>query len=84
MRVRVVPWVSMVERTKMEMFACLRGQNLMRRSAAGGDYLIGEYPNPPPAGTTPRHFPPGSVVERHVLREGGPKGVEPDRRARLF
>ena len=74
---RVVSQISVMDKTKMKIFARLRGQNLMRRSATEGDLKVRLYPHPPPLGTHLRHFPPRSVVERHLVREAGPKGVGP-------
>ena len=50
MRVRAGPRVSVMDRTKVEKFARLRGQNLMRRSAKGGGYFYKETPQTPPSG----------------------------------
>ena len=43
--------------------------------AQAGGVSCKNNPAPPaPMGPSPRHFPLRSVVERHVLREAGPKG----------
>ena len=60
MRVRVVSQISLMDKTKMKIVVQLRGQNLMRRSAAGGVLFIRIYPKPPLLrGPPPGTFLPG-------------------------
>ena len=60
MRVRVVSQISLMDKTKMKIFAHLRGQNLLRRSAEGGVLFYKDLSQTPLLrGPPPGTFLPG-------------------------
>jgi hypothetical protein len=63
---------SGADQSETKVFAHLRGQNLMRRSARGGVYYMGSAQQPPPQGNPPRHFPPGVWSEDTLSGRVGP------------
>ena len=74
---------SGADQPETKVFAHLRGQNLMRRSARGGVYIYGNYPSTPlPRGTLPGTFPPEYGQKTRSPGGGGRRGGNLTRRLR--